>query len=89
MNSLPACGEGQGGASPRHELAARPPNPPPAAGEGATARPPTLHSNVTRDVSPIALNKIVGENDVINAETLPKVRMPNRDGFVSRYPDKH
>jgi S-disulfanyl-L-cysteine oxidoreductase SoxD len=37
----------------------------------------------------LALNKIIGENDVINADSLPKVRMPNRDGFVSRYPDKH
>jgi S-disulfanyl-L-cysteine oxidoreductase SoxD len=37
----------------------------------------------------LALNKIIGENDVMNAETLPKVQMPNRDGFVSRYPDKH
>src|SRR6478609_9176825 len=32
----------------------------------------------------LALNKIIGENDVLNAETLPKVQMPNRDGFVSR-----
>jgi hypothetical protein len=37
----------------------------------------------------LALNKIIGENDVINAETLPKVKMPNRDGFISKYPDKH
>ena len=37
----------------------------------------------------LALNKIIDQNDVMNAETLPKVRMPNRDGFVSRYPDKH
>jgi len=37
----------------------------------------------------LAGNKIIGENDAMNAETLPKVRMPNRDGFVSRYPDKH
>jgi S-disulfanyl-L-cysteine oxidoreductase SoxD len=37
----------------------------------------------------LALNKIIGDADVMNAETLPKVRMPNRDGFVSRYPDKH
>ena len=37
----------------------------------------------------LALNKIIGENDVINAETLPKVEMPNRDGFISKYPDKH
>ena len=32
------------------------------------------------------LNKIIGENDVINAETLPKVAMPNKDGFVTMYP---
>jgi cytochrome c len=37
----------------------------------------------------LALNKIIGDNDIVNAQTLPKVRMPNRDGFVSRYPDKH
>jgi len=37
----------------------------------------------------LALNKIIGENDVMNAETLPKVKMPNRDGFISRYPAKH
>ena len=37
----------------------------------------------------LAGNKIIGENDAMNAETLPKVQMPNRDGFVSRYPAKH
>ena len=37
----------------------------------------------------LALNKIIGENDVMNAEALPKVRMPNRDGFISKYPEKH
>jgi len=37
----------------------------------------------------LALAKIIGENDVMNAETLAKVRMPNRDGFVSKYPEKH
>jgi S-disulfanyl-L-cysteine oxidoreductase SoxD len=37
----------------------------------------------------LALAKIIGENDVMNADTLPKVRMPNRDGFVSKYPEKH
>jgi cytochrome c len=37
----------------------------------------------------LALAKIIGENDVMNAESLPKVRMPNRDGFVSKYPEKH
>jgi mono/diheme cytochrome c family protein len=37
----------------------------------------------------LTLNKIIGDNDVMNAETLPKVKMPNRDGFVSLYPGKH
>lgn len=31
------------------------------------------------------LNNIIGENDVMNAETLPKVQMPNRDGFINVY----
>jgi S-disulfanyl-L-cysteine oxidoreductase SoxD len=35
----------------------------------------------------LALNKLIGENDTMNAETLPKVRMPNRDGFILRFPD--
>jgi S-disulfanyl-L-cysteine oxidoreductase SoxD len=37
----------------------------------------------------LARNKVIGEDEVMNAETLPKVRMPNRDGFVSRYPVKY
>jgi S-disulfanyl-L-cysteine oxidoreductase SoxD len=36
----------------------------------------------------LALNKLIGENDVMNAQSLPKVRMPNRDGFIIRFPDK-
>lgn len=36
----------------------------------------------------LAGNKIIGEADVMNAQTLPKVRMPNRDGFIIRFPDK-
>ena len=36
----------------------------------------------------LALNKIIGDNDVMTAETLPKVRMPNRDGFIVRFPDR-
>ena len=36
----------------------------------------------------LALNKLIGDNDAMNAETLPKVRMPNRDGFIVRFPDK-
>jgi S-disulfanyl-L-cysteine oxidoreductase SoxD len=34
------------------------------------------------------LNKIIGENDVMNAETLPKVKMPNADNFIIRFPDR-
>ena|SRR5437899_2877229 len=30
----------------------------------------------------LQLNGIIGENDVVDGRTLPKVRMPNRDGFV-------
>src|ERR1700730_3108014 len=32
-------------------------------------------------------DKLIGENDTMNAQTLPKVRMPNRDGFIVRFPD--
>jgi mono/diheme cytochrome c family protein len=31
----------------------------------------------------LRLNGVIGENDTINSETLPKVRMPNADGFVT------
>jgi len=36
----------------------------------------------------LSLNKLIGENDTMNAQTLPTVRMPNRDGFIVRFPDK-
>jgi len=34
------------------------------------------------------LNGVIGENDAMDAQSLPKVRMPNRDGFIPfpRYP---
>jgi S-disulfanyl-L-cysteine oxidoreductase SoxD len=35
-----------------------------------------------------ALNKLIGENDVMNAESLPKVKMPNRDNFIIKFPDR-
>jgi cytochrome c len=35
----------------------------------------------------LSLNDIIGGDDVMNAETLPKVRMPNRDGFIVRFPE--
>jgi len=36
----------------------------------------------------LALNKIIGDNDVMDAKTLPQVKMPNRDNFIIRFPDK-
>jgi len=36
----------------------------------------------------LAQNKLIGEDDEINATTLPKVRMPNRDNFVVQFPDR-
>jgi S-disulfanyl-L-cysteine oxidoreductase SoxD len=53
-------------------------------------QPKTLTADETYAVTAymLALAKVIGENDVMNAETLPKVRMPNRDGFVSKYPEK-
>jgi S-disulfanyl-L-cysteine oxidoreductase SoxD len=30
----------------------------------------------------LQLNGIIGDSDVMNAQTLPKVQMPNRDGFI-------
>ena len=32
------------------------------------------------------LNGIIGDNDEINARTLPTVKMPNRDNFIIMYP---
>jgi mono/diheme cytochrome c family protein len=34
------------------------------------------------------LNGIVGEDAAMNAQTLPQVKMPNRDGFVSEWPPR-
>ena len=36
----------------------------------------------------LQLNGIIGANATMNAQTLPKVRMPNRDGFVAFVPAK-
>jgi len=36
----------------------------------------------------LSQNKLIGENDVINAQTLPKIRMPNRDAFIVRFPER-
>jgi cytochrome c len=36
----------------------------------------------------LASNKLIGETETLNASNLPKVRMPNRDGFIVRFPEK-
>lgn len=36
----------------------------------------------------LAINKIIGDADVMNAQTLPQVKMPNRDNFIIRFPDR-
>ena len=36
----------------------------------------------------LSLNGIIGEQDVMNSETLPKVKMPNRDNFILVQPWK-
>ncbi len=41
------------------------------------------HSEVYAAVAHLLhINGITGEKDVLNAKTLPKIRMPNRDGFI-------
>jgi len=36
----------------------------------------------------LAENKLIGADETMNAETLPKVKMPNRDNFIIRFPDR-
>jgi S-disulfanyl-L-cysteine oxidoreductase SoxD len=36
----------------------------------------------------LAANKLIGDNDEMNATTLPKVQMPNRDNFIVQFPDR-
>ena len=36
----------------------------------------------------LAENKLIGPNDAMNAQTLPKVKMPNADNFIIRFPDR-
>ena len=36
----------------------------------------------------LAGNKLIGPNDVMDAQTLPKVKMPYRDNFILRFPDR-
>lgn len=34
------------------------------------------------------LNRLIGDNEVMNKDSLPKVRMPNRDNFIIRFPER-
>jgi S-disulfanyl-L-cysteine oxidoreductase SoxD len=36
----------------------------------------------------LSLNGIIGENDEMNAQALPKVRMPNQSNFIVVYPSR-
>jgi len=47
-------------------------------------RPLTLTNDEVYAVAAyiLALNGLIGETDVIDAQSLPKVKMPNRDGFI-------
>ena len=36
----------------------------------------------------LRLNNLIGDNDVIDAKSLPKVKMPNRDNFIIRFPER-
>jgi mono/diheme cytochrome c family protein len=36
----------------------------------------------------LAENKLIGANDTMDAKTLPQVKMPNRDNFIIKFPDK-
>jgi S-disulfanyl-L-cysteine oxidoreductase SoxD len=36
----------------------------------------------------LAANKLIGPNDAMDAQTLPKVKMPFRDNFIIRFPDR-
>lgn len=36
----------------------------------------------------LSLNKLIGENDTMDAKTLPQVKMPNRDNYILPYPDR-
>ena len=36
----------------------------------------------------LSLNKLIGENDVLDANSLRQVKMPNRDNFILPYPER-
>jgi cytochrome c len=52
--------------------------------------PRTLSANETYATTAylLYLNKIIGEADVMDAKSLPAVKMPNRDNFIVPFPDR-
>jgi len=36
----------------------------------------------------LSLNKLIGDTEMMNAQTLPKVKMPNRENFIIRFPER-
>jgi S-disulfanyl-L-cysteine oxidoreductase SoxD len=53
------------------------------------SQPGTLSANEVYALTAFLLyrNEIIGENDVVDATTLPKVQMPNRNGFIPEVPE--
>jgi len=54
---------------------------------------PTPHTLSDDDVYSLcaylfAANKLIPADEVLNAETLPKVQMPNRNNFIIKFPDR-
>jgi cytochrome c len=35
-----------------------------------------------------SLNKFIGETDVMDAQSLPKVKLPNKGNFIIKFPDQ-
>jgi cytochrome c len=58
------------------------------------AMPPTAPKTLTDEevyaltAYVLYLNELVGENDTIDKDTLPEVRLPNRDNFIIRFPER-
>lgn len=50
-------------------------------------KPGTLSDDETYAITAylLYLNNIIGENEEMNADTLPRVQMPNRNGFINVY----
>jgi cytochrome c len=52
------------------------------------AAPKSLSDNEVYSLTAytLHLNGIIGDTEIIDAQALPKVQMPNRDNFIRIYP---